>query len=251
MKISRGILAAVLCLLFLSMVTLAKDKDKEKDDNGGQTVDSGAFGVFISGKRVATETFTVQQSGKGSIVDSEFKSAPGMEEAQQSSELQLAANGELRKYLWKESEPEKITATVTPNDQFLTEEVNSGPATKGLSQPFLLPASTSILDDYSFVQREVLLWKYLATGCHQDQGHLQCPLHERAQFGTLNPHSRSSAPATVEFSGREKITLHGNEVELNRFDLKSDIGEWVFWMDDQLKLQRIVIADENTEVIRD
>jgi hypothetical protein len=223
---------------------------KEKAESG-QNVDSGSFGIFMNGRRVATETFSVQQDGKGSLVVSEFKSEQGLDKALQSSELQLNSNGEIRKYEWKETLPEKVTATVTPSDQFLTEQVSTGPSTKPLDQPFLLPASTSILDDYFFVQREVLLWKYLAIGCHQEKGQLKCPLHERTQFGTLNPHSRSSAPATVEFSGREKVTMRGAERELNRFDLKSDSGDWSFWMDDQFKLLRIVIADENTEVVRD
>lgn len=247
MKIGSGILISVLCLMLTPAVAAAAGKDKEADNN----VDSGTFGIFMNGKRVATETFSIQQSGKGSLIASQFKSAEGMDEAAQSSELQLDASGNLRRYEWKETLPQKITATVTPSDQFLTEQVDSGPGAKPLNQPFLLPNSTSILDDYFFVQREVLLWRYLATGCHQDKGALKCPLHERAQFGTLNPHSRSSSPATVEFSGREKISIHGAERELNRFDLKSDIGDWAFWMDDQFKLDRILIAEENTEVVRD
>ena len=243
-------MVATLGLLLLPAAIAAPNKEKEKED-AGQSVDSGSFGVFMNGRRVATETFSIQQDGKGSSVTSVFKSEQGLDKALQSSELQLDANGEIRKYEWKETLPEKITATVTPNDQFLNEQVSTGPGEKPLDQPFLLPASTSILDDYFLVHREILLWKYLATGCHQEKGQLKCPMHERAQFGTLNPHSRSSAPVTVEFSGKEKVTLRGTERELNRFDLKGEAGDWAFWMDDQFKLVRIVIADENTEVLRD
>jgi hypothetical protein len=246
-----GFAVASLGLLLIPALMAAPTKDKQKQEDAGQSVDSGSFGVFMNGHRVATETFSIQQDGKGSLVTSEFKSEQGLDKALQSSELQLDSNGEIRRYEWKETLPEKITATVTPNDQFLNEQVSSVPGEKPLDQPFLLPASTSILDDYFLVHREVLLWKYLATGCHQEKGQLQCPMRERAQFGTLNPHSRSSAPVTVEFSGKEKVTLRGAERELNRFDLKGDAGDWAFWMDDQFKLVRIVIADENTEVLRD
>ena len=45
--------------------------------------------------------------------------------------------------------------------------------------------------------------------------------------------------------------MRGADRDLNRFDLKGDAGAWIFWMDDQFKLVRIVIADENTEVLRD
>lgn len=245
-------MVGTLCLLLMPALWAAPaGKDKEKEAEAGQSVDSGAFGVFMNGRRVATETFSIQQSGHGSLIVSEFKSEQGMDKAVQSSELQLDPNGDIRKYEWKETLPEKVTATVMPNDQFLTEQVITGPGEKPLDQPFLLPASTSILDDYFLVHREVLLWKYLATGCHQEKGVLQCPLHERAQFGTLNPHSRSSAPVSVEFSGKEKVTIRGAERDLNRFDLKGEAGDWAFWMDDQFKLLRIVIAEENTEVVRD
>lgn len=249
MKLGTGFLLGALLLLLTQALIAAPGKEKEKE--AGQSVDSGSFGVFINGHRVATETFSIQENGKGSLVTSEFKSEPGMDPALQSSDLQLDSNGELRRYEWKQSLPEKVTATVTPSDQFLTEQVSTGPGDKPFDQPFLLPASTSILDDYFFVQREVLLWKYLATACRQDKGHIQCPLHQRAQFGTLNPHSRSSASATIEYSGKEKVSVRGAERELDRFDLKSDAGDWAFWADDQFKLVRILVTDAGTEVVRD
>jgi hypothetical protein len=237
--------------LLAVMVCATAAFGKGKEDDFGQQVDAGSFGIFMNGQRVATETFSIQQSGRGSLVTSEFKSEKGLDKALQSSELELDANGDLRKYEWRETLPEKIVATVMPNDQFLNEQVSSGDNGKPMEQPFLLPASTSILDDYFFVDREVMLWRYLAIGCSREKGQVECPLHQRAQFGTLNPHSRSSAPATVEFSGREKVMMHNVQQELSRFDLKSETGDWSFWLDDHYKLVRIVIADQNTEVIRD
>jgi hypothetical protein len=55
----------------------------------------------------------------------------------------------------------------------------------------------------------------------------------------------------VEFAGREKVTIRGTELELNRLNLKGDSIDWALWIDDQLKMQRILIAGENTEVLRD
>jgi hypothetical protein len=237
-----------LCLLLISLAFSADTKEKQA---AGQSVDSGALGVFMNGQRVATETFSIQQNSNGSVITSEFNSEQGMDKASQSSEMQLSPSGDLRKYEWKESSPEKLQAVVVPNDQFLLERITTNPAEKPAEQPFLLPASTSILDDYFFVDREVLLWKYLATSCRQDKGQVQCPLHQRTQFGTLNPHARSSLPVTVEYSGREKVGIHGAERELIRFDLKSDVGNWGLWLDDQFKLMRIVIEGERTEVVRD
>jgi hypothetical protein len=140
---------------------------------------------------------------------------------------------------------------VVPNEQFLLERIALKPGEKPAEQPFLLPASTSILDDYFFVDREVLLWKYLSTACRREKDQVQCPLHQRTEFGTLNPHARGSMPVTVEYSGPEKVAIHGSERDLIRFDLKSEAGNWEMWMDGQFKLIRIVIEGERTEIVRD
>jgi hypothetical protein len=114
----------------------------------------------------------------------------------------------------------------------------------------LLPASTTILDDYFFVHREVLAWKYLASACKQNAGTPNCPLHQKVQFGALNPHARMSISTAVEFAGREKVSIRGSQVELSKFVLSSETGDWAFWLDDNLKLVRL-LNDGGTEVVRD
>jgi hypothetical protein len=243
------ILALVgVCLLAASAIAASGKEDKAA---AAQMVDSGSFGVFINGHRVATETFSIHQSSSGSSIVSEFKSEAGADKADQTSDWQMAANSDLRKYEWKEISPGESQAVVLPNQDFLIERFRSNPRDKEQEQPFLLPASTSLLDDYFFVQREVLAWKYLASSCKQDKGALQCPLKQRVQFGALNPHARASMPVTLEFAGREKVAIRGAEVELNRLDLKSESSNWALWLDDQFKLQRILIVGDNTEVVRD
>jgi hypothetical protein len=240
-----GMLVVCSCVL-MAAAAAAPSKEKEAP---AHTVDSGSFGVFVNGRRVATETFSIQQSGNGSVATSQFKTDVGAD--QQSSELQLSAAGDIRKYEWKELSPGKAEAVVLPNDQFLMERSTSNPQGKQDEQPFLLPASTSILDDYFFIHREILTWRYLATGCRQDKGQVQCPVNQKTQFGTLNPHARASMPVTMEFNGREKVGVHGVERDLNRFTLKSDGGDWALWLDDQFKVIRILIPGDNTEVVRD
>jgi hypothetical protein len=248
----KGILAlTVIWLLAVSTAAGASDKDKNDKLTTAQMVDSGAFGVFMNGRRVATETFSIHQSSGGSSVVSEFKSEAGADKAEQTSEWQMAANSELKKYEWKEVSPGQSQAVVLPNQDFLIERFKNRPQDKEQEQPFLLPASSSLLDDYFFVQREVLAWKYLATSCKQDKGALQCPLKQAVQFGALNPHARASMSVTIEFAGREKVTIRGAERELNRLDLKSESGNWALWLDDQFKLQRILLLSDNTEVVRD
>jgi hypothetical protein len=242
---------AVGCCLLVTWAATASGKDKDKE-TGGPVVDSGTFGVFMNGVRVATENFSIHQLATGSVVSSEFKSDKGADKALQSSELRLNPTGDLHDYEWKETSPGKVRAVVTPSESFLIERVTTSPDDKAEERPFLLPASTSILDDYFFVQRELLVWKYLATGCRHEKGPVECPVGQKTQFGSMNPHARTSAPVSVEFAGREKIAIRGAERELGRFDLKSEgTADWSVWVDDQFKIVRILIPGENTEVVRD
>jgi hypothetical protein len=223
----------------------------DKKDGPGQLVDSGSLGIFTNGHRIATETFSIQQTSGGSLISSQFKTEEGVDKAAQSSELQLSTTGEIRKYEWKELSPGKATATVAPSNDYLTEHITGGPGEKPEDQPFLLPASTSILDDYVFIHREVLVWRYMGSACKQEKGAVQCPANQKTQFGAMNPHQRTSLPLSVEFSGRDKVTIRGTEREMNKFILRSEGGDWTLWLDDQFKLQRILVASDNIEVVRD
>lgn len=250
MKFSRQkwlCLLAVACLGAQIKTTLGFAKDKEVP---AKVVDSGSFGVFNGTQRLATERFTIKQSAEGSVISSEFKAEQGEQKAEQTSELDLSPSVELRRYAWKELSPGKTEATVEPNEAFLIEHFSAGPNDKPHDQNFLLPTSTSILDDYFFIQREVLAWRYLASACHQDKAGLGCPLKQKLQFGTLNPHARSSMPVSLEFTGKEKLTIRGSEHELNRLILRSEVGDWTLWLDDQFKLVRLV-GDSGVEVVRD
>ena len=152
------------CVLAASIAAAVAGKDEKATPV--QMVDSGSFGVFMNGHRVATETFSIHRGGSGSSIVSEFKSEAGADKADQTSDWEMAANGELRKYEWKEVSPGQSQAVVLPNQDFLIERFRTARRIR-TEQPFLLPASSSILDDYFFVQREVLAWKYLATSCRQ------------------------------------------------------------------------------------
>jgi len=73
-------------LLLIAGAALAAAKEP-----AGQMVDSGSFGVFMNGKRVATETFSIQQSGGGSTTNAQVKEEGGSG-ASQSSELQVTSD---------------------------------------------------------------------------------------------------------------------------------------------------------------
>ena len=240
-------LCAIFASAYASAAPLPKEKEKEHE---GKQVDSGSFGVYQNGHRVGTETFSIYQTASGSVIQSEFKTENAPTQAVQTSELRLTVNGDVRRYEWKELSPEKAMSVVVPNQDFLNQTWSNADE-KEHQQPYLLPASTSILDDYFFVHREVLVWKFLAAACKQDKGQVQCPPRQRAQFGTLNPREHSSAPLMAESLGREKVNLKGGPQELNKLELKNDAGTWQLWLDEQWKVMRISIAAENTVVDRD
>jgi hypothetical protein len=246
----RSASSCMIAFALLGTQWIAENAFAKEKDTPSKIVDSGSFGVFNGAHRVATETFSIKQGAEGSVVVSEFKSEQGEQKAAQSSELDLTPSVELRRYQWKESSPEKIEATVEPNDTFLIERVLIGSNEKTHDQNFLLPASTSILDDYFFIQREVLAWKFLAAACKQQKTGLGCPPNQKAQFGTLNPHARSSMLVNIEFTGKDKVTIRGSEHELSRFVLRSETGDWAFWLDDAFKVVRL-LGDNGIEVVRD
>ena len=244
----KSLLITVVALGGIAGRAASAEKTKEAP---GASVDSGTFGVFINGKRIGTETFSITQAPSGNVITSQFRTDPGVDKAEQSSELHISPTGELRKYEWKEISPGQAQATVTPSDTFLVERATKTPQDKVEEQPFLLPSSTSILDDYFFVHREVLAWKYLASTCRQLNGQMQCPVGQKAQFGTLNPHARSSMLVSLEVAGQEKLKLGAAERDLTRLTLKGDTGEWTIWVDDQFKVQKMSVPADNTEIVRD
>jgi hypothetical protein len=250
-RLFASLMAVVWCVAACGSSASAAPVPKEKDkEHEGKLVDSGSFGVFQSGHRVGTETFSIYETGTGSIIRSEFKTESAPTQDVQTSELQLTAGGDLRRYEWRELSPEKAESQVVPNEDFLNQKWSVGEE-KEHEQPYLMPVSTSILDDYFFIQREVLAWRFLAAACKQEKGQVQCPPRQRAQFGTLNPHQHASAGVTAESLGREKVTLKRGPQDLNKLELKNEAGTWQLWLDDQWKVMRISVVGENTLVDRD
>jgi len=221
--------------------------DKKGEAKQANTVDSGSFGVFVKGQRVVTESFSVQQENGVSTVKSRLQDA-GSSSSLQSSELQMTASGELIRYEWSDKNG---SLTVLPKNEFLIEKVTAG-TSKPAERPFLMPNTSAILDNNFFVHREVLAWRYLATNCHADGGNLKCQ-QGPVEFGVLVPQDQTSMRVRMELAGSEKATIHGTERNLLRLSLKGESFAWTLWVDgnDQFKLVRVDIPDDNTVVVRD
>lgn len=234
-------------LLLVLVIAAVPSRAGKPAQPAGQVVDAGSFGVFVNGKRVATESFQIQQKPEVSVATAELKVPDGG--AVQKSELHILSNGNLRRYTWQET-ANRATTLVEPSEQFLIEKLTLPGSEKPIELAFILPASTVIVDDYFFSHRQVLLWRYLAASCNTASGEKQCKL-EKAQFGIFVPRQQAPGMVTLEYKGREKVSIRGADVELDRFDLQNEDVKWSLWMDSAYKLQRIVIPSENTEVVRD
>lgn len=212
-----------------------------------QIVDSGSFGVFVNGRRVATETFKIEQRAGGSTAKSELKVEDG---SMQRSEMELTDKGEIVRYGWQQEKPTKAELSVVPKDEFLSEVINTGPNQKSFNVPHLMPHSTPILEDNFFLHREMLIWRYLAMGCTAKPEGLSCNPAPQ-QFGVLIPTQHASEIVTVDFKGKEKISLKGRDVECSSFRLRTDDSNVLVYMDDQRKAVRIVASASGLEVVRD
>ncbi len=239
-----GMVAVLAC----AAGSFAADKKDNAKPAAAQTVDSGSFGVFVRGRRVVTETFTVQQDNGINLVKAHLQES-GSTAVGQRSELQMTSSGELVRYEWNDANGSLV---LTPKDEFLIEKITTSTSAKPAEQPFLMPNTSAILDNNFFIHREVLAWRYLATNCHTEGGNLKCQ-QGSLEFGVLVPQDRTSMPVRMELVGREKITIRGTERELLRLNLKGEAFTWALWVDekDQYKLVRIEIAADNTEVVRD
>jgi hypothetical protein len=240
--LSRSVrIAAVVVLCACSL--FAKSKEKE-----AKIVDSGKFGIFVNGTRVGTETFSIEQTMTGSITHANLSVDQAGVKAEQKSDLQLAANGDLLRYEWKELSPGKGSTVVMPDDKFLIEHIYTGDKGKPFDRPFLMPGSTVILDDYFFSHRQLLAWRYIGASCKPNDPN--CSM-EKTKFGGLVPHTGTPIVINIEYKGAEKVAIKGTDVQLRRFDLDADGVLWSLWMDDNYKVQRIAIPEQHTEVLRD
>ncbi len=248
MNVKFGLMV-VAAALVLAAPAVGADK-KNKPEAPSEVVDSGSFGVFVGGKRVATEKFQIEKRESGNLSSSELIVDDGNQKFSQKSQLELSPSGDLLRYNWKEQAPGKGETTVEPKDTFLMEYVIPSPGEKTQEVPFFSPRSTAILDDNFFTHRQLLAWRYLGVGCGRFIGQTNCR-PPKMTFGAIVPRQATYIMVSLEYRGPEKVKLGETERELSRFDLTGDGLSWALWLDDKHKLVRILIPSENTEVLRD
>jgi hypothetical protein len=248
---------AILSLLILAACVTtgsyaASGKSADKNAKPSTSVDSGTFGISVNGRRVATESFRVEQRSDLSTITSELKFSDASVQAVQTSEMLMLPTGALKRYTWKETQPGKSQIVVEPqDDQFLVAHITQSATDPVKDSVHPLAPSTTILDDNFFSHMEVLGWKYMAMNCHPNaQGTNDCkwaPL----RMPVFVPHQQESMVIQMQFLSMDKMKLNGIEGEFRSFKLQSETGDWLLWFNDQNKLVRVLILADNTEVLRD
>ena len=253
MKLEAAIRWVVAVALLSAVATVAAEKSGDKKDkvkpSAPQMVDSGSFGVFIKGQRVITETFNIEQESDYSSITAQLKETAGATPTDQKSTLEITSSGQLVRYEWSQAAGGSLI--VLPRDEFLIEKITATGTAKAAEQPFLMPNTSTILDNNFFIHREVMAWRYLATApCHGDAGNRRCQPEE---YGVLVPQDRTSLRVRMELVGKEKVTIRGTERELLRLNLRGEGFDWALYLDDhdRYKLMRVAIPADNTEVVRD
>lgn len=250
--VKTGVFAFGILLLFAASPAFlsAKSKDaKSKEKPASQMVDSGSFGIFQNGRRVATEVFSISTSDGVSTVESRIQ-APDSNEARQTSKMQIGADGSLISYEWHELQEPNAELTLMPKNEFLTERLKQSPTSKPMEHPFLMPRTSVILDDNFTVQREVFAWRFLASSCKQEKTDFKCAA---SLFGTIDPQEANSIPVTAQPGGVDEISVRGVKRQLWKVNLKNDSEMWSLWLDpaDHYKLIRLTRDGVNMEVLRD
>jgi hypothetical protein len=244
----KAALKIVLLGSFVMAATMFLGASDQKDKKAASKVaDSGSFGIFVSGRRIGTETFHIEQRGDINVATSEIKVDDGKSKASQTAEMQVSPKGELRSYSWHSTLPQKEETSVEAKDQLLIEHVVPVDQKK-LDLPHVLPLNTAILDDNFFSHREILIWRYLATGCLIKNNERLCG---PSSFGILVPQQHLAANVTVELIGRDKINVKGQDVEVNKIKMESEGIVWMLWVGDDFKVMKMSVPANNVEVVRD
>ncbi len=239
-----------LCLLALALGAPSLLSARSKPEQNATTIDSGTFSILIGGRKVGAETFAIKQSATSSVATSEIKIDDGGSKARQTSELRLSPKGELQHYEWRELSPEKSEIVIEPQEDILLERITSE-KDKKFEQPFLMPPTTLVLDDFFFSHWEILTWRYLASICKTVNGATQC-VPQKSQFGVIVPRQHASIVLSIEFVGRDRLPIHGTETELSHYRISSEeAGDWDLWLDGNQKLVRILIPATKMEVVRE
>jgi hypothetical protein len=217
------------------------------DSKSTSVVDSGQLSIVVNGRKVATENFTMQQGAGGSSVTSRLMFDDGARKAQQESELELGADGAIHKYTWQEKEPGKARLTAEPQDKsfIVVRQKETDAATpKDSTHPVDIGATT-IVDDNFYSHLQVLMWRYLALSCANQQ----CRFNEQ-KLPVFVPHQEMAQLFTITFEGNDTLRLRQGRTDATKFRVMTEGGEMHLWMQGT-KLMKVLMPTAAIEVTRE
>ena len=176
------------------------EKDKEP---AGRLVDTGSFGVFMNGHRVATESFPSSRSNGGDSAASRNSRKPRWQQPFPASAVATGYIGALMEYEWKEVTREKRRPC-------------SFPTTICWSNARRTIRRTKRKSIHSCCRFPPVFWTIISyppgnsgvevsgDGLPQDKGQVTCPQNQQVKFGAINPHQRSSLLVSMPSLGKKK-----------------------------------------------
>ena len=196
--------------------------------------------------RLAETGSNSSQSSPGQISGTTSSSAPS---SGQNSSLQMTSSGELVRYEWSDGSGSLL---VVPKNDFLLEKITTSALQDGRTAvPHAQHFGDSGQQFFCSSRSADLALSGLRLPDRERRP--KVPAGAGGIWSAGASGSRRRCGLRVELVGREKLTIRGTERELLRLNLKGESFSWALWVDekDQFKLMRVLIADDNTEVVRD
>jgi hypothetical protein len=228
MKAAR-IAAATLAAALLSMAAQAGQRP-------GIGPDHGRFRIFLNGRAVGTEDFTISRNGNGWSARSSIQlHMPGKTQENDTAQLTLAADGSPIRYRWQRqsAHSRSIEVNFRGNSAEMTlRQPASAPAIEAFSFP---AGHVVLLDNNVYSQYAILARLY------------DWKAGEKQQFSVLIP--QDQAPGTVTVQSMGKRSIAGATFDL--LTVKSPDLEVDLYVDAARRLMLLRVPGSGAEIARE
>jgi hypothetical protein len=224
---------ALLCLLLLLSSIYGEDKKSSREE--------GQFDIFIDGKEVGREKFTIITSADAVSSNStlNFRN-PGKQQRNVRMETQLDMDGQYvpKAYMLRsevDGEKGMIKGTFVPNEARFEYQGNGNPRVRGLPVgDRYIVLDTNVFHHFTFVAR------LFDIGAGKSQS-IEAVIPQELDSGTLK----------INEVSLEIVSVKGKKRQLHH--LRTDTGLFMIdlWVDDQRNLYKIALPLKKIEVIRD
>jgi hypothetical protein len=243
--IARNLIVSALLSMALGLASTIRFAlpavPRPADDPPLNVDDQGVFEIFQAGQQLGTEQFKIAASKDGVQVDDDAQLR--VEQLGQKlmlktiSKLSLDSHLQPLDYAWSQqgSQSSSLDMDLKSSPAKITYTTVSGAKDE---RAFQLVKDVAILDSNVFIHYEILLDRYLATS------------HGKQEFPAFIPQQATPGLLTVKEGGTQTKLVHGQNVKLRHFEVKSDLATIDLWTDDQNHLEVLALPQASLEVIR-